>query len=813
MTPRFRSLLTAFGVILLFALPLLPEILGSRILVFRDPQLTHWPWRRVAMAALDSGRVPFLNERSSGTEPLLANPNAVLLYPTLLLERLVSPVSAFNLHYLLHVLWAFFGARLLAARLGVSEGGSWFAGAAYAFSGMMLSYGSAFFNSSASAAWLPWCAAAALGIVAAETPRVAARAAAATGLAFGMSLLGGEPAITLLTGAFVAAVCLLALSTAPRQTRVRKLGFLAAGGIATVVVAAAFSAALLLPLRAVFSLTYRGQHLYSESAFGAAPFLSWRTIEWLFPRFGGDPSTVGSGQNWMHTVHEQDLVYIWCVSLGVLPLLVLGLAALRRSFWDRRAAGLAAIGLTAWIFSFGFALPLYRLLYLVGFLRRLRYPIKFYLLTTLAAALLAGFAADRFRAVRPSRRHALLLGAAVAVYFAAFLSARPGGWLDTALSRGLIQGSLSAAEMLSVFRSSIRGDAVLGVLTAAILAAMLFTGRPARPGYALALLTVALALPWGLPLFVSASAKDLTRRPAVLGAMPEPGVLYVSPDAPTPDFDTLEPHRKGLPRFEKVARALTEELVPATGQAFGVAYVFDHDPDGSYGWYNRFASEAAQASPPLERSRILRAFGARFALAGEGEPFPLFHPVTGMLVAGRPLVLHAIDAPVAEVRWAGRAHRRSSLSSAIALVRSEAFAPETDVVLPGRVDQAPAPGPGSTGTIQLSSFSPENVSGTVDASAPGCVVVGRTYFPAWQASVDGNPARLLVANARDLAVVIPGGKHSFEIHWDRTPFHRGVAAQAAAFVLLVAVAIATRPRPENPPALPVAGSSGPERTS
>src|SRR5450631_2114290 len=232
MTPRMRSASTAAGVILLFALPLLPEIFGSRLLVFRDAQITHWPWRRVAMAALESGRVPFLNEAASGTEPLLANPNAVLLYPTVLLEKVLPPASAFNLHYLLHVLWAFFGARLLASRLGVSPGGSWFAGAAYAFSGMMLSYGSAFFNSSASASWLPWCAAAALAIPRAASGSAAARGSAATGLAFALQLLAGEPAISVLTAVFVVFVVLLEIATAPRRERLGRLGVSAAAGVA-----------------------------------------------------------------------------------------------------------------------------------------------------------------------------------------------------------------------------------------------------------------------------------------------------------------------------------------------------------------------------------------------------------------------------------------------------------------------------------------------------------------------------------------------------------------------------------------------------
>src|SRR5207249_6961694 len=132
MPQRGRALLAGLAVTVLFGLPLLPEILGARRLVFRDAQITHWPWRRVAIASLASGEVPFVNVSASGGQPLLANPNAVLLYPTMLLEKLFAPPAAFNLHYLLHVLWAFFGARALARRLGQAPGAAFFAGIAFA---------------------------------------------------------------------------------------------------------------------------------------------------------------------------------------------------------------------------------------------------------------------------------------------------------------------------------------------------------------------------------------------------------------------------------------------------------------------------------------------------------------------------------------------------------------------------------------------------------------------------------------------------------------------------------------------------------
>ncbi len=793
MSPRWRTVSTALGVALLFALPLLPEILGSRVLVFRDAQITHWPWRRVAMASLDAGRVPFVNDMASGGEPLLANPNAVLLYPTVLLEKLASPSAAFNLHYLLHVFWAFLGARLLAARLGISPGSALFAGAAYAFSGMMLSYGSAFFNSSASASWLPWCVAAVLAVTAARSAAETARAAAATGIAFGLQLLAGEPALSLLTGIFAGCLALAEVAGTPAGRRTSRLLALAAAGGGALLVAIGFAAALLFPLRAIFALTYRGQHLYSEKAFGAAPFHPLRMVEWLFPRFGGDPSSVGSGMSWFHPTSEPDLVYIWCVTFGILPLLAIAAAALRRDFWQRRTIALAAAAVTTWLFSLGLALPFYRILFSIGFLRRLRYPIKFYLLTTLCIALLAGFAADRFRAARARRGAAVLFGGVLLVYTAAFALSRPGGWLDGRISP-LLPGGLAREDMLAAVRLSVRGDAVFGAAAVLLLALLFFSRRPSRPGFALALLCTALALPWGLPLFVSASAKDVARRPALLAAIPA-GRLYVSPDLPPPDYAAL-PEKHGLPRFDPYARALVQQLLPSTGQAFGVSYVFDRDPDGSYGWFNRLSEEAARASTPEERSRLLRAAGARWALTAREESFPLFHPVTGVEVAGRHLLLHAANAPLEEVRWASRALRRPSLSAALEVVRSAAFDPGTEVVLPGPEGAAPAgAAPGAPVALAVSGVFPDRASGTMDAPAPGHVIFSRTYFPAWRARVDGVPARVLVANARDLAVAMPAGRHTFDFAWNREPFHRGVAAQGAALLAAAAVGlVAARPR-------------------
>jgi len=723
----------------------------------------------------------------------MANPNAVLLYPTVLFEKILPEASAFNLHYLLHVPWAFLGARLLARRLRLSEGASFLAGAAFAFSGMMLSYAAGFANSAAAAAWLPWCAAAALELARASGLRVALRPLAALALALGLQLLAGEPALSLLTLVACAAIGLAVSTSSPRAPAPRAGRFLA-GLAGAAAAAAALAAPLLGPLSVVLPLTYRGQHLYSERAFGASPFSGWRFLEWLFPRFSGDPGALGAGAHWQYALHPGDLLYVWCVTLGVVPIVLVALAAISRDFWSRPSSWLAAGGTAALLFAFGSALPFYRALGAITIARRLRYPIKFYLLTTLAAALLSGFALDHLARRRLRKRESIALGAIALFFVTAFVAAREGGPLER-LAGPLLQGlAVPAAALLPEIRRTFAVDALLGLAGLAVVAAVLRL-RPAGPasGYLLGFATLFFALPWGLPLFVSADERDLERPPALEASLAEPGRLYVSPRLP--EFNVLatgSSHPDMAPRVSRLARVQIEELIPGTGEPFGVRYLFDADPDGSYSYYNRLAGEALTSSKPLERARLLRAFGGRWILAEEGEEFPTTRPVTGVTVAGRRLVLRELPAPLAELRWTPRVFRRRSLSGALELVRSEQFQPETDVALPGASDANPS-GAGH-GALSPGAVGPAAAAARVEADTPGYVVFSRSYLPAWRASVDGSPVPVLVANARDLAVAVPAGVHRVEFHWEHATFYRGAALQISMLLALAAAAARARPR-------------------
>ena len=160
---------------------------------------------------------------------------------------------------------------------------------------------------------------------------------------------------------------------------------------------------------------------------------------------------------------------------------------------------------------------------------------------------------------------------------------------------------------------------------------------------------------------------------------------------------------------------------------------------------------------------------------------------TGLSIGEERLLLFEDARPLPELRWAGRLWRRRSLSGLLDLVRSEEFAPETDVALRGAADEAPS-GAGSSGVLSRVAASASSASADVAADGPGFLLFSRTFFPAWKARIDGVPAPVLVGNGRDLAVPVAAGRHRVEIRYDPAPFRAGVALQAGALLIGLAAA-------------------------
>src|SRR5437773_10400 len=90
---RRATVAAVFAAVGIVALAFAGTIVGGEQFYFRDVSQNHGPILQGARALLWSGQAPWWNPWSGGGQPLLANPNSLLLHPFGLLA-LVMPAGA-----------------------------------------------------------------------------------------------------------------------------------------------------------------------------------------------------------------------------------------------------------------------------------------------------------------------------------------------------------------------------------------------------------------------------------------------------------------------------------------------------------------------------------------------------------------------------------------------------------------------------------------------------------------------------------------------------------------------------------------------
>src|SRR6185503_1635080 len=159
---------------------------------FRDNLSTHYPIKVVSAQVFRSGEIPYWNFADAGGQPLAGNPNTLTFYPDNILYLFLPAHVAFNLHFFLHLIAAFFIMRWLTR--------SDFGAAMYALSGIAIS-ATAFYNLIVAVAMIP------LAFLGAKQ-----RSPFILGIAFGLLALAGEP--VMIVGATIS-VAILAIDVIP----------------------------------------------------------------------------------------------------------------------------------------------------------------------------------------------------------------------------------------------------------------------------------------------------------------------------------------------------------------------------------------------------------------------------------------------------------------------------------------------------------------------------------------------------------------------------------------------------------------------
>lgn len=162
---------------------------------------------------------------------------------------------------------------------------------------------------------------------------------------------------------------------------------------------------------------------------------------------------------------------------------------------------------------------------------------------------------------------------------------------------------------------------------------------------------------------------------------------------------------------------------------------------------------------------------ARYVLASRQQP--------GMTVAFQDeqsgvLVLENTDA-VPRGYVVGEAEVRSDPEETWARLRNPTFDPRRTAILSEPLDAPLTPiDSASTATASLQSFSPREITWTVETDAPRLFVASEVHYPAgWTATLNGEPVSIERANYLLRAVPIPAGSHTLTMRFAPASHVRG----------------------------------------
>jgi hypothetical protein len=464
--------------------------------------------------------------------------------------------------------------------------------------------------------------------------------------------------------------------------------------------------------------------------------------------------------------------------VGVAPLLLAGLAILRTSGTaGARALCFAGIGLVA--IGSAANIPVLSAIYqsLPG-LMRFRRPARVLVLWSFAIAMLAGLGAHAL--ARPvDRGRTLASYLYVAVLVVAALVAWPSAGVSLHLALGLVL-------LLLGLIAGRRGSPV--VLAALVVLVVWDLAGAARNG-------------WMHP-FQNLELFDRER--ALLEYVEAHQGLdrtYLKPDL-VPGVS----NRPGRDDF-KVA------TMPKQGTLRGIYSITDYEPL-SLDRYGRFYARMSRpppagqvftgqllADPARPEFRMLDLLSVRFmavvqddveTLRALGRRADDWRPVSAPLPGRFALFERSNVLPRAYVAFDARPVRDEA--EALAAVSTPDFEPRRTVVLEDAGAATPAPSAAPIASARIVAYEPTRVVIEAETPARGHLVLTDTFYPGWEASVDGAAQPIVRANYLFRAVALEPGAHVVTFTYAPASFRIGAALSSATLLALLLIVARARTR-------------------
>lgn len=746
----------------------------GEVLFWGLPALQFIPWRAYAWQQQLSGLFPLWNPFNGMGAPLLANYQLAWFYPPSWVSFPFQAVGgvpglawALTLLIPIHLAWAGWGMVRLVRALGFGDLAQLVSGLAFGLSGYLVAR-SGFFTMIWAGAWLPWIL---LGVVSLRASEPGGRESApwlrpGLTLAVAFQLLAGHAQLTwyslLLAGVWVLADGISSGSWQSTWKGVAKLAV-------NILAGACIAAIQFLPTAEFLIQSQRSASVDFELGLTYS-FWPWRLLTLLSPNFFGNP---GNGNYFGYASYWEDAAYI-----GFLPLM-LALSTIPRIFSRvqevhcpavkhhlRFAWGIVLIGL---LFALGKNTPVFPFLYEhIPTFSQFNGPSRWMIWVVFGLSLLAGIGAERWsRPVgKQLRWFKRLTAAAMALALGAGIA-----WI---VFRDIQITFIESTALMSIW-----------AVASCVLTLMipLQQGGPLyfrwKSGVVIILLMDMTIANWGLVPAVAASFYSDSRSKPLL--QPGNARTYLNGK----DEYALKFRRffrfsdyRPIEDWNELFKAALPNLNLLPGSQFHSSNNFDPLLPGRYSKWMNWVDGLNE----IEQDHALALMNVGLKVERD--------------VASPDGIQTKTILPMERVRWAACVTPVAGEPAAWDAVTKRIIQNNISSVVLEGASGSPAADcdEHAKGIAKILTETSQAMTIQTEADESGVLVVADTWYPGWQARLDGESVPLLKANYLFMGIPLGPGVHQVEIRYVPISFTLGAGFSLFGILLIFLLSMLRRHR-------------------